>query len=252
MQTQKERVLAHVLDRRPLPGEIIYQAKRALVDGIAAISAGAFFRPEPIGMDALLAPAPGTCTVLGTGAAASPAMAAYANAAFAQMHDYNDGLLASGEAGGSYHPGRILVPVALALAEQTGACGRTLLGALAVGYDLAFGLRWRDTSPPAPPYPDAVAATAMAGHMRGLSGELLWGALGAAEFLAPVKLPRKAIRRARTTWDTRSSPATPLSFPRWPARALSGSDRHLTRSRFPFRRRTAFPMSITSRIRHAG
>ena len=79
---------------------------------------------------ALATGADGPCTVIGSDRATTAAMAAFANGAAAHAFELDD---VHEEA--ISHPGAVVVPAALAVAEHTGADGRALLEAIVVGYE---------------------------------------------------------------------------------------------------------------------
>lgn len=76
---------------------------------------------------------PGPCTVIGAGSSdggLTPSMAAFANGSAAHAFELDD---VHEEA--ISHPGAVVIPAALAVAEATGATGRQLLDAVIVGYE---------------------------------------------------------------------------------------------------------------------
>jgi 2-methylcitrate dehydratase PrpD len=167
------------------PGHVIHQAQRVVLDCLAAIAAGAA-KPEALSLAGFIGTSGGNdCSVFGSSLRASCALAAFVNASYAQVHDFNDGHIGSGSAGGSYHPGRVLVPAALAVGEKTKATGLAVLGALVVGYDVATRVRNLDYK--AAPVPDAYAAAAVSGRLMGASQEHIRHALGIAGCFCPCK-----------------------------------------------------------------
>ena len=72
----------------------------------------------------------GRCTIVGTDRGTTPAMAAFANGAAAHAFELDD---VHEEA--INHPGAVVVPAALAMAEHLGASGHDLLEAIVVGYE---------------------------------------------------------------------------------------------------------------------
>ena len=79
---------------------------------------------------ALATGAGGTCTVMGWDEKLSPAMAAFANGTAAHAFELDD---VHEEA--VNHPGAVVVPVALAVAEDLDASGRDFLEAVVIGYE---------------------------------------------------------------------------------------------------------------------
>ncbi|MGI9597918.1 MAG: MmgE/PrpD family protein, partial [Acidimicrobiales bacterium] len=72
----------------------------------------------------------GPSTVIGAGRSTTPAMAAFANGCAAHAFELDD---LHEEA--ISHPGAVVVPAALALAEERGSSGRDLLEAVVIGYE---------------------------------------------------------------------------------------------------------------------
>lgn len=72
----------------------------------------------------------GPATVIGHGERVSPELAAFANAAFAHGFETDDTEMRTAS-----HPGVVVVPAALALAQQQGASGAQFLAAVVAGYE---------------------------------------------------------------------------------------------------------------------
>lgn len=178
-----------------LDDNVIHQAKRALLDNLGAIAAGAFCGHEAEALKKNLAyPDNGDgCTVFSSSTSTTCAQAAFLNACFAQVHDYNDGFVSCGELGGSYHPGRVIIPTTLSASEKAGATGKEFIAAMVMGYDVAGSLRWELPAPPLPPKADISAATAIAGKLFGLSYSQLKNSFGMSEFLCPCIQPRSVL-----------------------------------------------------------
>jgi len=77
----------------------------------------------------------GQNTVYPEGMSFTPQYAALLNGAFAHTFDFDDTM-----AEAVLHPGAAIIPAALAEAESSGATGKRLLLALAVGYEVACRL----------------------------------------------------------------------------------------------------------------
>ncbi len=129
----------------------------------------------------------GPCTVIGNSAAGTtPAMAAFANGSAAHAFELDD---VHEEA--ISHPGAVVVPAALALAEHLGASGRDLLNAVVVGYE-AMGRAGIAVGPAshmlAGFHPTSMSgvfgAAAAAASLLGLDGVGLGQSLGVASTLA--------------------------------------------------------------------
>lgn len=138
------------------------------------------------GTGAATATGAGTATVIGAAAATSPAMAAFANGCSAHAFELDD---VHEEA--ISHPGAVVVPAALAVAEQRGATNLDLLEAIVVGYE-AMGRAGIAVGPAAHMlagfHPTSMSgvfgSAAAAGHLLGFDAEALNGAFGLAVSLA--------------------------------------------------------------------
>lgn len=168
------------------PG-ILNQAENALLDTIGCIVFGAD-QPWARGarLHALATGAEGPSTVIGTGRGTTPAMAAFANGAAAHAFELDD---VHEEA--ISHPGAVVVPAALAMAEFVGASGHGLLEAIAIGYE-AMGRVGIAVGPASHMlggfHPTSMSgvfgSAAAAGALLGFDGEQLNHAFGLAASLA--------------------------------------------------------------------
>ena len=124
----------------------------------------------------------GKCTVIGMGLRTSPVNAALANGAMVHLLDFDDEI-----PGLDIHPGSVIFPVVMALAEMNGDTGRDVLNAFAVGGEIA-GKLGRMLGPPDSPgrvasvdgIAGAVGAAAAAGRLLGLYQDQMESALGLA------------------------------------------------------------------------
>jgi 2-methylcitrate dehydratase PrpD/D-alanine-D-alanine ligase-like ATP-grasp enzyme/acylphosphatase len=178
----------HALDGDRIPTEVVHRAKLLILDTLGTVLLGAADPSTASASSAATSLFPGSeATIFGAQRCASPG-AAFANACFAQVHDFNDGHAVAARHGGSSHPGRVVVPAALAEAERAGASGLDLLIAVVMGYDVACKVL-------APKYIDGVkiqpssyyAAAAVASRLRGLSPDKTASALGLAGYASPSK-----------------------------------------------------------------
>ena len=169
-----------------LSPDVTHQAKRVILDSLGTIYMGTR-KPEAAGIKDFLKEldAPKECTVVGTGVKTSLPWAAWANACYAQVHDCNDGHRRGAALGGSPHPGRVAIPVALAVSEKLQLGGKDVITAIVVGYDVAaklFGMK-------SPPPTSAYCSAAITARMLGLSAEQTIFALGIAGFHSPKNMP---------------------------------------------------------------
>ncbi|MGH3315878.1 MAG: MmgE/PrpD family protein [Nocardioidaceae bacterium] len=147
--------------RTPLPPAVEHQARRVLVDYVAAVLAGS--RSESaVRVQQYLecSESPGRLPVFGTALRLSPAQAALANGTASHGLEVDDGYTP-----GAYHPGSPVISAALAAAEDHGSSMGDLLLAISLGFELSCRL-------------------AGAGHpvtwQRGLHNTPLAGVFGAA------------------------------------------------------------------------
>ena len=162
-------------------------AANCVIDTLGCIAYGA---EQPWAMaatrHALATGRGGICTVVGAPASASAAMAALANGASAHAFEIDD---VHEEA--VNHPGAVVVPAALAVAEETGASGLAFLEAVVVGYE-AMGRAGLAVGPVshmlAGFHPTSMSgvfgAAAATAHLHGLDADRLNHALGVAASLA--------------------------------------------------------------------
>ena len=124
----------------------------------------------------------GKCTVIGMGLRTSPVNAALANGAMVHLLDFDDEI-----PGLDIHPGSVIFPVVMALAEMNGDTGRDVLNAFAVGCEITGKLRRMLGPPDSPgrvPSVDGIAGAAgaagAAGRLLGLDQDQMESALGLA------------------------------------------------------------------------
>ena len=133
MTTLAERLSSYAtsLHHRDLPSEVAHQAKRFIIDSIGCAIGGYTSEPSKIARDlaASVTSSP-PATILGSGQATSPDLAAFANGIMIRYLDYNDGY-SSKEVG---HPTDNLAAV-LPLAEISHASGRRVIAAMVAAYE---------------------------------------------------------------------------------------------------------------------
>lgn len=172
---------ARRLDPAALSDQALHQASRCVLDVVGVAIAGtrtpmtqisARFASEQFGA--------GKATVIGSRRPLSVAGAAWVNGNAASALDLDDGhRLAMG------HPGAVVIPAALAIAEVTGVSGRELLAAIVAGYEVAV----RASVARVPWYKDRMyssgiwgvfGAAAAAGKLLGFDEATLQSAIGNA------------------------------------------------------------------------
>lgn len=165
-----------------IPETVLRRAEDLLLDWAGSCLAGKAGRPvQTIARFAQqMGPASGPCEILIDRRTSSPLFAAMVNAAashFAEQDDVHNGAV--------FHPGAVVFPVALALAQSLGASGRDLLTAAVAGYEV--GIRVGEflgrshykifhTTGTA----GTLAAAAAAGHLLKLTPEQMLHAFGSA------------------------------------------------------------------------
>ena len=162
-------------------------ACNCVIDTLGAIAYGAE-QPwsQAASRHALASGGGGACIVVGSTDPASPAMAAFANGTAAHAFEFDD---VHEEA--VNHPGAVVVPTALAVAEERGASGLAFLEAVVVGYE-AMARAGLGVGPVshmlAGFHPTSMSgvfgAAAAAAHLRGLDADRLNHAFGIAASLA--------------------------------------------------------------------
>ena len=116
-----------------LPADVIALSKRSLLDTIVVGRRGAEQSEAQItaaGTLRFLPPSAGTSTLWGMARKATPALAARINGTSSHALELDD-------FGGCGHSGACVVPAVCALADAVGADGKTVLRAVAAGYDVA-------------------------------------------------------------------------------------------------------------------
>nr|MBC8225096.1 MmgE/PrpD family protein [Candidatus Bathyarchaeota archaeon] len=127
----------------------------------------------------------GECTVIGAGSKSSVLWAAWANAAYSQVHDCNDGHRKAAAYGGSSHPGRVAVPTALTMGEELSSSGKDVIAAIVAGYDVATKLRGMKERPPSGAY----CTAAIASKLLGLDVDQTRFAMGISGYHSPKVFP---------------------------------------------------------------
>jgi 2-methylcitrate dehydratase PrpD len=165
-----------------IPAAVVHRAEDLLLDWFGSALAGKGARAvEAIdGFAVAMGPAQGPSEVLTSRRATSPLFAAMVNGAashFAEQDDVHNGSV--------FHPGSVVFPPALAVAQATGASGRDLLTAAVAGYEV--GIRVGEflgrshykvfhTTGTA----GTLAAAAATGRLLNLSAEAMLHAFGSA------------------------------------------------------------------------
>lgn len=172
------------LDLDNLPDRVLRQGKRAVLDCIAAMVLGAGetdVSDIELYLDASDEPV-GCCTVVGRPKPRRLSAAGFANATLSQTHDANDGFAPDGTTGRLLHPGRIVVPAALAVAENYQLSGKAFLELVLSGYEIA----WRVTRLPNQDRASAYIPALLLSRVLGLSRDHILNAVALAFYHQPA------------------------------------------------------------------
>lgn len=168
-----------------LPPAVVAKLKWLLLDGVAAMAMGGR-RDEGRRLVDLAAAGGadgGPCTVVGSAHAASFTEAALLNTALAQIQDCNDVRRIARRDGGSNHPGRCVVPVAVTVGEHARLSGRELVEVLAVGYEVVSRVDTQILK-----HEHSSATGAMVGRALGMGRAELRRAVALAHISFPARL----------------------------------------------------------------
>jgi 2-methylcitrate dehydratase PrpD len=127
--------------------------------------------------------------------------AAWANGVLANVLDYDDGhRITKG------HPGAMVIPAALAVAESVGASAGEFLEAVLVGYEVAIRagilLHDREDQYHASAAWGSLGVAVASGRLLGLAPHELRHAVGIAEYHSPIALMSRAVADPAMTKDT--------------------------------------------------
>ncbi|WP_028309282.1 MmgE/PrpD family protein [Desulfitibacter alkalitolerans] len=169
-----------------LPEAVIKKAKLCLLDLLGAVLGGSNTKAAGLARNFAKSIWPGTTnTIITEGRGSNCVGAAFANSFQANAIDIDDGFRPV-----KGHPGALVIPAALAMAEHTNKSGKELLEAIVVGYEIGTraGIIWHDYYPlyHASGSWGAVAAAAASAKLLNLNVEQIYNALGMAEYQAPI------------------------------------------------------------------
>jgi 2-methylcitrate dehydratase len=161
------------LTYQQLPGEVVHQAKRLILDTLGCALGGYASEPARIARElAATVQSAQAAAVIGSGTHSSPDLATFANGVMIRYLDFNDGYTSNGESG---HPSDSLA-AALTVADSLHRDGRALIVATVLAYEVFC--RICDEADLKPLGFDhvtvgGIASTAAAGRLFGLRGEQL-------------------------------------------------------------------------------
>ncbi|MDW7675036.1 MAG: MmgE/PrpD family protein [Bacillota bacterium] len=169
-----------------LPQQIQRQVKLCVLDLLGAVLGGSQTKVAQIAREFARVFWPeNEATIIMGGAKSNCIGATFANAFQANAIDIDDGFrLVKG------HPGALVIPAALAVAEAKGRTGKELLEAIIVGYEVGTraGIIWHDHYPlyHASGAWGSVATAAVTAKLLNLDVSQIYNALGIAEYQAPI------------------------------------------------------------------
>jgi 2-methylcitrate dehydratase len=132
MLTERLARYTHSLRYDDLPGEVVHEVKRRLIDSLGCALGAWSAKPYRIAREqAQSIRVPGGATIWGTGHKTSPDLAAFANGTGVRYLDFNDTYLSKEPA----HPSDNMSAV-LAVGETSGASGKRVIQALVVAYEV--------------------------------------------------------------------------------------------------------------------
>ena len=184
-ETRQLAAYAAALRYETLPEAVLRRAKDCLIDTVAAIVYGHGQPAGRIAVEQMRATGEGggACRIIGAaGAPLRAECAALANGVLAHAFEL-DSLT---KPGAGVHPGAVLVPAALAAAQERGKGGRALLTALVAGCEVMFRIGRATKHTPeargfhAPGLTGPFGAAVAAGHLGGLDEAAMTNALGIA------------------------------------------------------------------------
>jgi 2-methylcitrate dehydratase PrpD len=187
-ETRQLAAYAAALRYQDLPDAVVRRAKDCLIDTVAAI---VFGHSQPAGRIAaaqMTAIGQGGASRIigGAGLVLRAECAAFANGVLAHAFEL-DSLR---KPGAGVHPGAVLVPAALAAAQEHGTGGRAVLAALVAGCEVLFRVGKATKHTPetrgfhAPGLTGPFGAAVAVGHIAGLDADAMKNALGIAGSLA--------------------------------------------------------------------
>lgn len=176
MNTQLDRLLDFLIHLRyeDLPDATTHQAKRLLLESLSWMFMGSVHPKAACLYQYLDAVAQaGPSSVAGHSSKVATGDAILANAFLAQLEDANDGQRVASVYGGSYHPGRVILPCLIAHAEATRLSGRQFILALVAAYEVASRIRSQTARPQVEIYAGVMALAKASELNKRITGEAI-------------------------------------------------------------------------------
>lgn len=169
-----------------IPNEVKAHSKVCLLDLLGAILGGSITKPSDYAKKFVKKVYPGEeCTVIGKSTKSNVIGATFANAFSANAIDIDDGYRPV-----KGHPGALVIPAALAVAEWANKSGKELMESIILGYEIGTraGIVWHDYYPV---YHSSgawgtIASAAVTAKLLNFDVEEIYNALGTAEWRAPM------------------------------------------------------------------
>jgi 2-methylcitrate dehydratase PrpD len=118
---------------KKFPDQVIEEAKISLIDYFSALVWGMESEYFPILMEYAKTVSTGSCSIIGTRRKTTPGDAAFINSVISHSMEIDD--IHLGTAG--LHPGVVIIPSVLALAEELHSSGEEVLKSIIIGYEVA-------------------------------------------------------------------------------------------------------------------
>ncbi|MFW6105046.1 MAG: MmgE/PrpD family protein [Chloroflexota bacterium] len=186
-----------------IPSNVVTQVKIAVRDSLGVtLAAHADKAVEAARRVAMTMGGKEQSTMIGTGVKMPCNIAAMVNAIMASTLDMDDGEM--GPTGHRGHPGGMIVPSCLAVAEYQNATGKDLIEAVVIGYEVALRTGWmmRGTEKPIPSMlrinagiSGTYGVTAAAAKLLKLNQSRIVNAVGIAEAHCPFPPPINTAER---------------------------------------------------------
>ena len=113
-----------------LPKDVIEKAKICILDSIECTLGGSATNIGKIVINSPIAKECGNSTIFGHKKKTSLTSAVFINSTLSNILDFDDTYIG--------HPGATIVPVALNIAEYTNACGKDLITAIILAYEISI------------------------------------------------------------------------------------------------------------------
>ena len=175
-----------------LPKDVIEKAKICILDSIGCTLGGSVTNIGKIVINSSIAKECGLSTIFGHKKKTSLTSAVFINSTLSNILDFDDTYIG--------HPGATIIPVALNLAEYTNTCGKDLLTAIVLAYEISIriGLALRPVAEERKYVHghgtwQVFGAVTAASKMMGLNAGEIANAFGIAGANAPVRSVMKTV-----------------------------------------------------------